>query len=300
MKLLKSSNYIYVAQIAHSEIEKIDFHLCAGAGTGGRQTLEKFYAQNAEKPQLVINGGFFNMVNGETAFVLKSNGKVIMDYGNAGYYHGIGTVDNKIQGGYYLSYPFDNFVTAYPPLIEGGAPASSSYLGYRDGNVNIKTRRTAIGYNKDYIYVVCVDEPGMTLKQLQNVFIELKCDYAANLDGGGSSRMLYEGKTYCTANAGNRAVDNVIAFYLKQEPQIITPPVSEPKTIYRVQVGAYSIKTNANAMLKQLQAAGYSDAYVRLIDGLYKVQVGAYSIKSNADKVLKDLKAKGFNGFIAK
>ena len=53
-------------------------------------------------------------------------------------------------------------------------------------------------------------------------------------------------------------------------------------------------------MLKKLQDAGYSDAYVRLIDGLYKVQVGAYSIKSNADKVLKDLKAKGFNGFIAK
>lgn len=36
MKLLKSNDYIYIAQIPQDEIEKIDFHLCAGAGTGGR------------------------------------------------------------------------------------------------------------------------------------------------------------------------------------------------------------------------------------------------------------------------
>jgi hypothetical protein len=166
--------------------------------------------------------------------------------------------------------------------------------------------RSAIGVKEDGTVVIYeVDgrqngSTGMTPSVLAQEMINIGCVNAINLDGGGSSRMLYEGKTYCTANAGNRAVDNVIAFYLKKEPQVITPPVSEPKTIYRVQVGAYSIKTNANAMLKKLQAAGYSDAYVRLIDGLYKVQVGAYSIKSNADKVLKDLKAKGFNGFIAK
>ncbi len=31
---------------------------------------------------------------------------------------------------------------------------------------------------------------------------------------------------------------------------------------------------------------------------LYKVQVGAFSIRRNADKLLEDLKEKGFNGFI--
>ena len=33
-------------------------------------------------------------------------------------------------------------------------------------------------------------------------------------------------------------------------------------------------------------------------DKLYRVQVGAYKIKENADKMLSDLKAKGFNGFV--
>lgn len=299
MKLLKSNDYIYIAQIAQSEIEKIDFHLCAGAGTGGRQTLEKFYAQNQEKPQLVINGGFFNMANGESVFVYKSKGKVIMDYGNAGYYNGIGTVDGKLTYGYYLEKPFYDFATAYPPLIIDKKPAASSYLGFNDGSVNTKTRRTAIGYNDEYVYVVCVHNPGMRLKELQNLFVELGCDYAVNLDGGGSSRMLYEGQAYCTATTGNRAVDNVIAFYLKEDKkeEVITPSVSTP--LYRVQVGAYSSKTNANKMLAQVKAAGYQGAYVRLVGNLYKVQVGAFSKRENASKLMNELKSKGFNAFIA-
>lgn len=239
------------------------------------------------------------MTNGESVFVYKSNGKVIMDYGNAAYYHGIGTVDGKLKYDYYLNSSFDDFVTAYPPLVINKQPAESTYLGFSDSNVNKLTRRTAIGYNDDYVYVVCVDEPGMRLKELQNLFIsELKCDYAVNLDGGGSSRMLHEGKAYCTASTGNRAVDNVIAFYLKEENETLTSP-SVATPLYRVQVGAYSSKTNANKMLAQVQAAGYPNAYVRLINNLYKVQVGAFSIRTNANNVMSDLKSKGFNAFIA-
>lgn len=33
---------------------------------------------------------------------------------------------------------------------------------------------------------------------------------------------------------------------------------------------------------------------------LYKVQVGAFSVKSNAENLLKELKSKGYNGFIVK
>lgn len=301
MKLYTSKDYIYIAQIKQEEIEKIDFHLCTGAGTGGRQTLENFYAQNPQKPELVINGGFFNMANGESVFVYKSNGKVIMDYGNAAYYHGIGTVDGKLKYDYYLNSPFENFVTAYPPLVIAGSAAPVSYAGFTDSNVARLTRRTALGYNNKYVYVVCVDEPGMRLKDLQNLFInELKCDYAVNLDGGGSSRMLYEGKSYCTAMAGNRAVDNVIAFYLKDAKTTPITSSSVGQTLYRVQVGAYSKRENANKMLELIKAAGYPNAYVRLVGNLYKVQIGAFSQQANAHKLVNELKSKGFNAFVAK
>ena len=69
-------------------------------------------------------------------------------------------------------------------------------------------------------------------------------------------------------------------------------------TLYRVQVGAYSVKTNADAMLAKVKAAGF-DTYMVTVDGLYKIQVGAYSVKANADAMLAKVKAAGFDAFIA-
>lgn len=42
-----------------------------------------------------------------------------------------------------------------------------------------------------------------------------------------------------------------------------TNTLSEPKKYYRVQVGAYSIKSNADAMLKKIKAAGFTDAFIK-------------------------------------
>lgn len=67
--------------------------------------------------------------------------------------------------------------------------------------------------------------------------------------------------------------------------------------LYRVQVGAYSKKTNADAQLKKVKAAGF-DTYMVKVDGLYKIQVGAYSKKTNADAMLAKVKKAGFDAFI--
>ena len=67
--------------------------------------------------------------------------------------------------------------------------------------------------------------------------------------------------------------------------------------LYRVQVGAYKNKANADAQLAHVKAAGF-DTYMMQIGGLYKIQVGAYREKTNADSMLKKLKSAGFNAFI--
>lgn len=69
------------------------------------------------------------------------------------------------------------------------------------------------------------------------------------------------------------------------------------QTLYRVQVGAYSKKANADAMLEKIKKAGF-DTYMVQVNGLYKVQVGAYSKKSNADAMAVKLKASGFDTYI--
>lgn len=68
-------------------------------------------------------------------------------------------------------------------------------------------------------------------------------------------------------------------------------------TLYRVQVGAYSKKENADNQLKAIKAKGF-DAFITQVDGLYKVQVGAYSVKANAEAQLAKVKAAGFDAFI--
>ena len=82
---------------------------------------------------------------------------------------------------------------------------------------------------------------------------------------------------------------------VSSEGEVSVP--SDNKTLYRVQTGAFSKKSNADALVEKLKAAGF-DTYMVMNDGLYKVQVGAYSVKANAESQMAKLKAKGFDAFI--
>ena len=67
--------------------------------------------------------------------------------------------------------------------------------------------------------------------------------------------------------------------------------------LYRVQVGAFKVRANADELEEKLNKAGFKTYMVKK-DGLYKVQCGAYSVKSNAVAQAKKLEAKGFNTYI--
>lgn len=72
---------------------------------------------------------------------------------------------------------------------------------------------------------------------------------------------------------------------------------TEKDVLYRVQVGAYSVKKNADTQLAKVKAAGF-DTYMVQVDGLYKIQTGAFSVKANAEAQLAKVKAAGFSAFI--
>jgi len=69
-------------------------------------------------------------------------------------------------------------------------------------------------------------------------------------------------------------------------------------TLYKVQVGAYGEKENAESQLQAVQNAGF-DAFVTQEGDLYKVQVGAYSEKDNAEEQLIRVQDSGFAAFIS-
>ena len=65
------------------------------------------------------------------------------------------------------------------------------------------------------------------------------------------------------------------------------------KTMYKIQIGAYRQKSNAQKMAAKLKKAGIP-ATIITAGGLMKVQCGAFSVKANADKRLAEVKKKGF------
>lgn len=82
-----------------------------------------------------------------------------------------------------------------------------------------------------------------------------------------------------------------------KKPQPAEPPSESTGGLYKVQVGAFSNKENADDLAKELEAKGY-DAYVYEEDGLYKVQVGAFAEKSNAEELAAELEAQGYDVYI--
>ena len=74
---------------------------------------------------------------------------------------------------------------------------------------------------------------------------------------------------------------------------------SQEQPLYRVQVGAFNKKENADKLLSKIKAAGF-DTYMVQLNGLYKVQVGAFSDKANADATMAKLKQLGFEAYITR
>ena len=280
MELIKQ-NYIYITKTPKSEIEKIDFASCAEP----TQTLENYYNKQSVKPDILINGGFFSFSTGKPVMDFIDEGQVKAAEAWMQYGLGIDKTGNLIYGKD-SDRQWRDFISSFPTLVADGkkVPIEMAY------EISGKARRTILGYDQNYIYTISIDSPGATLTQSANIALDTGCQYAINLDGGGSTRLLYQGKTYA-AGTYNRPVDNIVAIYLKKQQESF---------IYRVQLGAFSSKENATAFCEKIKLLGgnYQNAFVRYIAPYYKVQVGAFSIKQNAENMLNDLKSKGYSAFI--
>ena len=98
-----------------------------------------------------------------------------------------------------------------PILIRDGKPLEIKDTSYHP--------RTAIGQLDDNRYVLLVAEgrmegaKGMSLQEAQQIFLNLGCETAYNLDGGGSTSLYFQGKLINTPSDGNeRSVVDMIYF----------------------------------------------------------------------------------------
>lgn len=209
MKFYKNGIF-HVAIVDKSEITRIDFDSCFEPA----QTIEDYYKTHNPKPTILVNGGFFNMTTREPVFNYMDEGKA--KSANAKYRWGMGVVGDKdLIYGELGSRQWRDFVSGYPNLLDDSVAVKITFAN----EINYKARRTLIGYNDTQVMVVCVENPGINLIEAQTYMKTLGCKYAINLDGGGSTGMLINGVKQ-TSISYNRAVDNVVAIYTKEEKTV--------------------------------------------------------------------------------
>lgn len=134
-----------------------------------------------------------------------------------------------------------------PTLVENGKAAEISGQ-FRQTS---RYQRTAVGMVSpgDY-YLVAVDgkgaggSQGMTYQELQQVFVDLGCDYAYHLDGGGSTTLVFKGRVLnmLTDNGKERPCGDILYFIdvgdggegdsivVHEDEAMIRPPDEEGST----------------------------------------------------------------------
>lgn len=179
------------------------------------EMLEHYYNRAENKPNIMVNGGLFDMKTGHNVMSFVSM-YTEQNYKNG--FVGMGTTCYKAQT---LQYGKDNekewrdFMTAYPMLVIDGK-ANKEYGNAK--TLNYRTARTAIGVTETgNVLVLTVDKPGMTFEQMIAIFLQYHAVYAMNLDGGGSVRKLHNGKVVNNPSE-NRKVDSAFCVYLKKDP----------------------------------------------------------------------------------
>lgn len=208
---VKINSYTQLDIVPHSSIEAVAFEKCADP----KETLGSYYSSKEKKPQIMINGGLFNMSTGHNVMSFVCDGKE-QNYQNG--FTGMGVLGSdpaKLVYGTDKARKWKYFMTAYPMLVINGK-ANTVYGNA--SNLNYLTLRSAVGVREDgTLLILTVDKPGMQFAEMAKIFVEYDAQYAMNLDGGGSVRKMHENKVMNTP-IENRPVDNVLCVYLKEDP----------------------------------------------------------------------------------
>lgn len=208
---VKINSYTQLDIVPHSSIEAVAFEKCADP----KETLGSYYSNKEKKPQIIINGGLFNMSTGHNVMSFVCDGKE-QNYQNG--FTGMGVLGGdpaKLVYGTDKARKWKYFMTAYPMLVINGK-ANTVYGNA--SSLNYLTLRSAVGVREDgTLLILTVDKPGMKFAEMAKIFVEYDAQYAMNLDGGGSVRKMHENKIMNTP-IENRPVDNVFCVYLKEDP----------------------------------------------------------------------------------
>lgn len=219
-EILHPDRQTTIVKIPRNQIKDIDIIL---ANTkSNRETVGSM--QKRTGYDFLINGGLF-WYESKTGKSHSLN--LLIDEGkqnNAGIYSRYGLMiykDGSYKFGWYKwSKDLKDMIGGSPTLIiDGKINIDKGQMN--GGLITARHPRSAIGVNDDYFFMVTIDGRnskqglyGMTINELAKFMLSIGCKYALNCDGGGSTRLMYNGKLLNKVPE-NRPVHNCIGVKLK-------------------------------------------------------------------------------------
>lgn len=200
--------------------------LCSAlcGGTYGNPRVPVSEETAAHNGVIGINGSGFSYSTGEPApgkSMIKdgkvyndiySNGNIMCVTQDGGMFTAVAgmTTEDMLNRGVKDTYCFG------PTLVENGEPYTITGAFQQ----TYRYQRTAVGMvNPGNYYIVVVQgggadgSQGMTYEELTQVFLDLGCQYAYNLDGGGSTTLVFKGKVLNKlTDGGERPCADILYF----------------------------------------------------------------------------------------
>lgn len=271
-KLKKFSSDVHVYQF-NPRVERLD------ATIGKRNKLEKLSKINGEPKSdeavaAKINGGFFNM-NGSSEYIGSFVDEGLYYSGSSWYYPTLIywknnlklTIEHRPDQSRHAVYQRDAWWAIGVPwtlVVDGkkNFTYDKKTLIAQFGHPYSRAPRTLLGQKIDgTIVMVVVDgrkasSLGVTIEQSASIMLELGCNIAVNLDGGGSSEMIVNGTIKNKpSDGGERSIGTAFMVYGKKqvaqnnssEDKVVTP--SNQKT---VTASALNVRSGPGTLYKKV------------------------------------------------
>ncbi|MDE5977759.1 MAG: phosphodiester glycosidase family protein [Turicibacter sp.] len=209
------NQHYWMAEVISSETTPLKGALANDTYNGNKETISSMASRlNAV---LAINAsGFYANTNQPMGTVVRNGELISLDSGYTGEILSLQsngdlnftTVNSEEE---FQSLDIEQTFTFGPILIRDGEATALNDVS--------RHPRTAIGQLDDNRYILLIVEgrmdgaDGMTLKELQEIFLNLGCTTAYNLDGGGSTSLYFKGRLINTPSDGSeRSVVDMIYF----------------------------------------------------------------------------------------
>lgn len=204
-------NNLRVVDIPMTRIRKVAIVQLGGL------TMGEWFAKQADKPKYMLNASLWD--DKGVIGTIICDGKLVRDEGNG---FGFGIISNGDCGfGRPWQVPWSDYITGYPSLIEYGAPTSYEVDSYVQ---HTRTKRAAVANAGGHLYLITGD--GLSVDGFRTELAQLGMHNAINLDGGGSARLLIDGKAINNPT-DNRRCPNAIAVWVQDDSKKEDKPMGK-------------------------------------------------------------------------